>query len=171
MDLYQPLVRSWLLGEGVIREDADDLAQDVMVVLVRKLPGFAHNGRTGSFRAWLRTVAVNQARKFWRAGRCRLAAGGAGRLTPELLDQLADSGTDLARAWDAEHDRHVYRRLLEILDAEFEPATVRVFHRLVFDQATAATVSEETGLSPAALYAARYRVMCRLRQEAAGLLD
>ncbi len=171
VDLYQPLVRGWLIGEGVIPQDADDVAQDVMVVLVRKLPEFDHSGRTGSFRAWLRTVSVNQAKKFWRAGRCRTPPGGTARLTPELLDQLADSASDLARAWDAEHDRHLYRRLLDILDNEFEPPTVLAFRRLVFDQASAAVVSGETGLTPAALYSARYRVMCRLRQEAAGLLD
>lgn len=168
--LYQPLVRGWLVAQGVVPQDADDLTQDVLLVLVRKLPEFEHSGRPGAFRAWLRTVTVNQAKKFWRAGRCRPAQGAA-PLTEELLDQLADSDSALARAWDAEYDRQLYRRLLAVVEAEFKPSTVTAFRRLVLERAEVGVVSAETGLTPAALYSARYRVLRRLREEAARLTD
>src|SRR5437868_1934355 len=77
VDLYAPMVRVWLLGVGIEPQDAEDLTQDVLAELVRKLPDFEHAGRTGSFRAWLRLVAVNRAKKFWRAVRCRPISGAA----------------------------------------------------------------------------------------------
>src|SRR4051794_5102410 len=61
--LYQPLIRGWLIRGHVQPQEAEDLTQDVLAVLIKGLPDFAHAGRPGSFRAWLRTIAVNRARE------------------------------------------------------------------------------------------------------------
>jgi RNA polymerase sigma-70 factor (ECF subfamily) len=49
-DLYLPLIRSWLRRVPGVGDEADDLAQEVLVVLVRELPSF-ERGRVGAFRA------------------------------------------------------------------------------------------------------------------------
>jgi RNA polymerase sigma-70 factor (ECF subfamily) len=69
--IYQPLIRGWLRQQAVHPQDADDLTQEVLTILARQLPRYQHSGRTGSFRSWLRTITVNRAREYWRAGRCR----------------------------------------------------------------------------------------------------
>src|SRR5205823_682766 len=53
--IYRPLIRAWVLRDPALRQDADDLAQEVMSVLVRELPRFRRQ-LPGSFRAWLRAV-------------------------------------------------------------------------------------------------------------------
>jgi RNA polymerase sigma-70 factor (ECF subfamily) len=170
VDLYQPLIRACLLREQVRPQEAEDLTQDVLAVLVKELPGFEHAGRPGSFRAWLRTVTVNRARLYWRAGSGREeAAGGSDALV--RLEALADPDSPLSRLWDEEHDAHVLRRLLSLMEQEFEPATLRAFRRLTFDGASGQQVADELSMSVAAVYGARSRVLQRLRQEAEGLLD
>jgi RNA polymerase sigma-70 factor (ECF subfamily) len=57
------------------------------------------------------------------------------------------------------------------VDQEFEPTTVRAFRRLAFDGASGAEVAGELGLSVAAAYMAKSRVLQRIRQEAEGLID
>src|SRR5262245_12704866 len=69
VDLYAPLIRGWLGRYSVSDEDAEDLAQEVLAVVVRELPSFEHNRQRGAFRSWLRTVAVNQLRVLWRSRR------------------------------------------------------------------------------------------------------
>src|SRR5947208_510280 len=64
--LYTPLLQGWLRRYRLRPQDADDLVQDVLAVLVRRLPEFEHRGRPGAFRAWLRTILVNQLRNFRR---------------------------------------------------------------------------------------------------------
>src|SRR5437870_2279853 len=60
VDLYTPLIRGWLRRHADLPPgDADDVVQDVLAVVVRRLPDFEHNQRTGAFRAWLRTITVN----------------------------------------------------------------------------------------------------------------
>ena len=44
-DIYSPLVQRWLHQHGLPRSDADDLAQEVMLVIVREMPRLEHSGR------------------------------------------------------------------------------------------------------------------------------
>src|SRR5439155_1712449 len=87
VDLYAPLLRAWLSRHGVQSSDADDLMQNVLAVVVRKLPEFEHNRRPGAFRAWLRGILVHRLRDFWRRRDYRPdAAGGSDFL--KQLDEL-----------------------------------------------------------------------------------
>jgi RNA polymerase sigma-70 factor (ECF subfamily) len=61
--------------------------------------------------------------------------------------------------------------LLELAELEFEPTTVRAFRRLALEGASGSEAAGELGLSLAAVYAARSRVLRRLRELAEGLLD
>src|SRR5262245_30412817 len=76
-EVYLPLIRSWLCRVPGVRDEADDLAQEVFVVLVRELPVFKRR-RDGAFRAWLRQITFNRVRAFQKAWHRRGRAGGAG---------------------------------------------------------------------------------------------
>jgi RNA polymerase sigma-70 factor (ECF subfamily) len=168
--LYRPLIHSYLLRQGVQQQEADDLTQDVLAVLVRELPQFEHAGRPGAFRGWLRQITVNRAREFWRAGKVRAAAVGGSDFLNQVRE-LEDDDSALTRLWDEEHDRHVLRHLLNLMQEEFGPAAVRAFQRLTFEGASGREVAQELGMSVAAVYTAKSRVLARLREEAVGLLD
>jgi RNA polymerase sigma-70 factor (ECF subfamily) len=168
-DLYLPLIRYWLSRVPGAGEDADDLAQEVLVVLVRELPGFEHR-RHGSFRAWLRQVTVNQVRSYWkrRRNQPRVGLGAEGE---QLLAQLEDPHSDLSRQWDQDHDQHVLQRLLTVVQGDFEPRTWQAFTRVALDGLSAAAVARELNLSESAVAQARFRVLKRLREEAGDLLS
>ena len=63
------------------------------------------------------------------------------------------------------------RCLLELVEQEFEPLTINAFRRLALDGVSGAEVAQELGLSVAAAYMAKSRVLQRIRQEAEGLID
>jgi RNA polymerase sigma-70 factor (ECF subfamily) len=169
VDLYTPLIRDWLRRQGVQPADVDDLTQDVLGTVARELSHFRHDLRRGAFRRWLRTVTVNRLRNFWRAARVRPAVGGAA--FEEAMDRLADPDSDLGRLWDEEHDRHVVRRLLELIEPEFESSTWRAFRLLVLDGLPARDVATAVGLSINAVRIAKSRVLSRFRREIEGLVD
>jgi RNA polymerase sigma-70 factor (ECF subfamily) len=112
-----------------------------MIVLVRDLPGFRHQ-RTGSFRRWLKTITLHRLQNYLRSRR-----HAAGTASCPLLEQLADPNSDLSRQWDEEHNRHVIRRLLELIEGEFTPTTIAAFRRVVLDQQKPAVVAAELGIS------------------------
>jgi RNA polymerase sigma-70 factor (ECF subfamily) len=166
VDLYTPLIRNWLGRYGVSATDLDDVMQEVFGTLIRELPEFRHDLRRGAFRRWLRAIAINRLRNFWRA-----RARSAGPDPEPILAQLEDPASDPNRRWDEEHDRHVAQRLLELLEPEFEPTTWSAFRMLVLEGLDTREVAERLGITPNAVRIAKSRVLSRFRQEVEGLID
>ncbi len=166
--LYLPLIRRWLAKVPGLGDEADDVAQEVFIVVVRELPQFERK-RDGSFRTWLRRISVNKVRSH-RRRRKPIPATGLDH-AEYFLDRLEAPDGDLARQWDEDHDRHVYHRLLEIVQRDFQLTTWQAFHRFALDGVPAAQVGEEVGLSEGAVLRAKHRVLKRLREEAGQFLD
>jgi RNA polymerase sigma-70 factor (ECF subfamily) len=61
--------------------------------------------------------------------------------------------------------------LLDLVEEEFEPVTLRAFRRLALDGVSKAEAAQELGLSVAAVYVAKSRVLQRIGQRAQGLID
>jgi RNA polymerase sigma-70 factor (ECF subfamily) len=165
--IYLPLIESWLARVPGLGDEAADLAQEVFIVMVRELPRFERQ-REGSFRAWLRQVTVNKVRSHRkRRNRTPLVA-----IDPaeKFLERLADPSGDLAREWDQEHDRHVFQKLLAIVQPDFNATTWDAFRRFALDDIPAARVAAALGLSVNAVLQAKSRVLKRLREEAGEFL-
>ena len=161
VDGYGPLLRGWLARAGVPPADRDDLSQDVLVVVFRRVGEFDRRG-PGAFRPWLRAIVANHVRKFFRG---RPAA-------PEIdLDAVAAPDSVLGRAWDREHDEHLAARALRLVEGDFAPATWAAFRRQVIDGVPPAEVAAELGVSLNAAILAKSRVLKRLREELRGLVE
>jgi len=161
-DLYRPLLRAWAARAGVAGADADDLAQDVLLVVFREVGGFERRG-PGAFRGWLRAILANRLRDHFRkASRAPALAD---------LDDLESPGSALSARWDREHDEHVVAQLLRQAEAHFTPATWRAFRRHVLEGEPAARVAGELGLSVNSVLLAKSRVLKRLRGELDGLVE
>src|SRR5262245_1181341 len=168
--VYEPLLRSWLRRKEVPGHDSDDLVQNVMSVVVRRLAEFEHNGRTGAFRTWLRTITVNCVREHWRSRQANpTGVGGSDILA--VIAELEDPSSALSTLWNEEHDRQVMRQLLTILREEFEPQSWAAFEQFALQGSPAAEVAKNLGITPNAVLIAKSRVLAPLRQESEGLLD
>jgi RNA polymerase sigma-70 factor (ECF subfamily) len=165
--VYTPLMRAWLGPARLQAADVDDLTQRILEVVVRKLPEFAHSGRPGAFRAWLRGITVNVLREFRRAGE----PVDQSPATAGIIEELEDSASGLSAWWEREHDRHVLNGLLRVVERDFAPTTWHAFRRVVLDELPAGAVAGELGMSVNAVLIAKSRVVARLRQEARGLVD
>src|SRR5579872_3695803 len=63
--LYAPVLLGWARRAGAQDADAADLVQDVLALLLHKLPAFDYDS-TRSFRSWLRTLLLNKWRDVCR---------------------------------------------------------------------------------------------------------
>jgi RNA polymerase sigma-70 factor (ECF subfamily) len=163
VELYTPLLLSWGRRAGLQESDAADLVQDVFVTLVQIMPTFTYD-RQKSFRAWLRTITLNKWRDRCEKMARRPATGG------DQLNDLAGPN-DLEAFWDTEYRQHVTRQALQILQADFQPATWKAFWEHVVVGRPAPEVARELSLTPGAVYAAKLRVLGRLREEFDGMLE
>jgi len=169
LDLYQPLLRAWMARAGVAASDADDLIQEVLLVVFREVAGFERRG-PGAFRAWLRTILVHRTRDYFRAQKYRPTATGDSDFLRQL-DELESPDSTLSHLWDSEHDEYVAASLMRRVQGDFAPATWQAFLRHVLEGQPAARVAEDLGLSLNSVQLAKSRVLKRLRQELVGLVE
>src|SRR5262245_43000541 len=130
--LYSPLLRSWLQRHPLQGADVDDLLQDILAVIVQKVPQFTHPGNPGAFRSWLRAILVYRLRWYWRE-KLRKPTRIGGDDAEQFLLRFAQRESELSKQWDLEHDRHVVARLLEVIRPEFTPTTWQAFQRYALD--------------------------------------
>lgn len=168
--VYRPLLMRWASRFDVQNDDAEDLAQDVMLVVMRELPRFQHNHNPGAFRNWLRTILVNRLREFWRSREYRPAVIGKSDFQQQL-DQLAEEHSGISRIWNREHDEFVMKKLMDSVEPQFEPQTWLAFRRQVIEGIRADSVATELGMKLGAVYMAKSRVLSALRRESTGLVD
>jgi RNA polymerase sigma-70 factor (ECF subfamily) len=163
VELYTPLLYRFARTAGLQEQDAADLVQDIFELLVRKLPAFRHD-RRGSFRAWLRTITLNK----WRE---RFRRAGARHLTnTDGLDQIM--ARDPADTFEeAEYRRQLVGRALRVLQPGFSPTSWTAFQEHVVAGRDAAAVAAELGIAVGTVYAAKSRILTRLRHHLDGLLD
>ncbi len=164
VQLYTPLLYHWALSVGLQEQDASDLIQDVFVLLIQKLPQFEYDPKR-SFRAWLRTVALNRLRDTKRTGRLDPKPK-----DPRLLEGQSQADP-LESFWEEEYQQMLLSRALTIMQAEFQSATWRACWETIVGGRPAAEVAQELGLSENAVYIAKCRVLKRLRQELDGLWE
>jgi RNA polymerase sigma-70 factor (ECF subfamily) len=72
---------------------------------------------------------------------------------------------------EEEYRARVVARALELMRAEFEPATWRACWEFVVNDRPAADVAAELGVTVNAVYLAKGRVLRRLREELSEFLD
>jgi RNA polymerase sigma-70 factor (ECF subfamily) len=164
VQLYTPLLYYWARRLGLREEDAADLVQDVFTVLVRKLPEFNYD-RDRSFRSWLHTVFRNKWHETGRRQADLLPGAGPGGLSGVA------SPDNVAALGESEFRQHLMMRALQLMQADFEPATWKACWEHAVCGRPAADVAQELDLTVNAVYLATSRVLRRLRQELAGLLD
>lgn len=160
VSLYSPLLFAWCKRLGLKDEPAADLVQDVLLILVRRLPTFEHDG-VHRFRGWLRTVLVN----CWRGRRQRTAE--------VSLDATHEPAVEASTAAfiEQEYLQLLTQRAVQVMQSDFEPTSWQAFWKMVVEGKPAQTVADELALSVGAVYVAKSRVLRRLREELTGLLE
>lgn len=162
--LYAPLIFYWARSQGTSAADSEDLVQDVMTVLVRKLPEFDYDGNR-SFRGWLRTITLNRHRDLLR----RRAARPEAQQTVETLN--LDTADDVELFAERQYRRHLARRAMELMQTEFEARTWKACWESTVSDRSAEEIASELDMTVNAVYLAKSRVLRRLRADLAGLWD
>jgi RNA polymerase sigma-70 factor (ECF subfamily) len=165
VDLYSPLVYRWCRQAGLQAADAADLGQQVFLAVARKVRDFRRDREGDSFRGWVRTITRNKVNDHFRAHAGAPPEQGGDALLGVAGETAADAATD------PEEESLLYRRAVELIRAEFEPRTWQAFWQVVVDGRPPADVARALGATANAVYLAKARVLRRLREEFADLMD
>jgi RNA polymerase sigma-70 factor, ECF subfamily len=164
VDLYAPLLHFWALKNGLRRDEAADLVQDVLIELMRRLPRFEYDPEQ-SFRSWLRRIIQNRAIDYFRRKGRQPQQAASGELTSLNAAHHVQSFTD------DEYRSQLARRALELVQSEFSETTWRACWMHIVEDRDGAHIARELGITRNAVFLAKRRVLARLREELAGLWE
>lgn len=163
--LYRPVVVRLARRRGLQDADADDLAQQVLLAVARAVRRWEPDALRGRFRSWLRRIAENCAvNALTRRPRDR----GSG-LTEEL-ERLAEIPVPVGEETlelRREYRREVFQWAAREIEGEFQADTWQAFWLTAVQGATIEAAAAQLGKGVGSVYAARSRVMKRLREKVA----
>jgi RNA polymerase sigma-70 factor (ECF subfamily) len=160
-ELYEPAILRLARRQGLQHADAADLTQHVLLAVARSIARWDADPAKGRFRGWLYRVARNLALDALRQrSRTTLATGDSA--VARLLNQQPEN--DGSTAFDLEYRRQAFLAAAERIRGEFQAATWQAFWRTAVEGQPIVDASKRLGLSVGAVYAARSRVLARLRE-------
>lgn len=163
--IYRPIIVRMALSKQLQLHDAEDLAQQVLLLVLKNISKWKTDPARARFRTWLQTVVRNATINALSRRPRDQASGGTTSL--QQLQQRPDKADSL---WfDLQWQRETLRWVAQKVRGEFESTTWTAFWDTAIEQLSAQEVAERIGMSVGAVYIARSRVMQRIKQRIAEL--
>lgn len=150
---YGPAIVVWARGFCSSADEAEELTQVVLVKLTNRLRQFDYDQEKGTFRGWLRATATNT----WRDIK------NAERRTPNhvSLDEVGDES--LSEAVKEQFDLEVLELARAYTREEVTDQTWEIFCAIADHGQESADIAKELGINLQAVYAAKSRVLTKLK--------
>jgi RNA polymerase sigma-70 factor (ECF subfamily) len=165
--IYGPSVYGWCRRSGLQAADAADVVQQVFSSVAAHIEQFRDDRPGDTFGGWLWTIFHSRLMDFYRDHQRNPQAVGDSEVK-RLKDAAAEAVPTASWLGDDENAA-VVRRALQIIEADFSPATWQAFWRTTVDNQTTGDVARELTMTPAAICMSRSRVLRRLRETLSGL--
>ena len=159
---YGPRIHAWCRQWRLQEADAQDVTQDVLIKLLARMRTFTYDA-SGSFRAWLKTIAHRAWMKYVDA--LRRPGGGTGDSAVNTLLDSVEARDDLARRLDKEFDLELLEGAMAVVRERVEPGTWEAFRRLALEHESGEDVAAALGKSVDTVFKARSNVTKLLREE------
>lgn len=160
--LYRPVIYRLARLRGLQDADAQDLAQQVLIAVASAIGSWEKSNEAVRFRHWLARVARNAIVNALSRRPQDRAAGGTS-VQELLLEQPAGDPAATAEI-EAEYRRELYLRAAKIVRRDVEPETWRAFEMTVVENQSIDAAAIELDKQVGVIYAARSRMMRRLRE-------
>lgn len=162
VEIYGPLIYGFVRKRGLQDADAVDLMQDVLKSVAGAIERLDYDPARGRFRGWLFTIVLNRLRTDL-ATQSRRESGSGDSGVAALL-QAEPAPDALESQWEQEHQQRLFAWAGEQLQVEVEPRTWQAFWKTAVDGTPGKEVAQELGMTVAAVYLAKSRVMSRLKE-------
>lgn len=157
---YWRLIHGAALKAGLSEADAEDVVQEVVIAVAKKMPDFRYDPARGSFKGWLLQITRRRISDHLR------------RKYREPAAQLEDVEPALAPTaveafWEAEWDQHLLEAALSQVRARVDPEQFQIFDCYVLKGWPVADVVRALGVTRNQVYLAKSRISALLKRECA----
>ena len=149
--------RQWKLQDA----DAEDVTQEILLKLARKLRNFAYNPQS-SFRGWLKTIAHHAWRDFVD-GRARTRQFAHNHIWEHL--HTAEAREDLVHRLEEAFDHELLEAAKVQVRLRVAPHTWEAFRLVALDGLPVVEVAAKIQMQVAMVYVAKSKVQKMLKEE------
>lgn len=157
--VYEPVILRMGRSCGLQEADARDLTQEVIAKVWRSIESWTPDPKRGQFRTWLHRVVRNQ----WIDSMRKLRPGSLGTGDTSVHRNLAETPESIEKTIDWEVRRELFLVAAETVRSEVTATTWEAFWRTCIEDQPLPRVAQELGIRLGSVYAARSRVMARIR--------
>jgi RNA polymerase sigma factor (sigma-70 family) len=168
-DTYWRLIYRAAIKSGLSDAEAQDVVQETVLSVAKKVTSFKYDPALGSFKGWLMTLTrwriTDQMRKRVRHEPC----------PPQSLDDLAqtdslealpdEQGFNLDAIWDAEWKQNLMKAAVERVKRKVDARQYQLFDLYAIKGWPVADVAKTLGVSEFQVYKAKSRIAALIRQE------
>ena len=171
---YWKMIYNVSRKSGLSHEDAQDVVQDSILTVVRRIKKFKYDREKGSFKGWLKVITRSRILDHWRKQKRRPAEQNSGPQAnnqEEIIESIPDSrGFELERIWDQEWQNNVHAIALDRVRQIVSAKQFQIFDCYVLKEWSVNDIKIKLGFSSGQIYMAKYRVGKLLKHELEQLL-
>jgi RNA polymerase sigma-70 factor (ECF subfamily) len=160
--VYRPVIYRLARGRGLQDADAQDVTQQVLASVAQAIARWEPDPAKGRFRSWLSRIVRNAALNALTRKPPDISLGSADVV--QRIDSQSKSTDVLRREFEHEYQRAVFRWAQDRVRPEFQDSTWAAFWQTTVEGQSVDRVVRQLGKSRGAVYAARSRVMRRLKE-------
>jgi len=166
---YWKLIYSVALKAGLSESEAQDVVQETVLTVARKLAGFKTDPSAGSFKGWLLHITRwrigDQFRKQQRQERTLNPLSDETRRTA-LIESVPDpAGCNLEAVWEEEWHKNLVDAAMQNVKGKVTPKQYQIFDLLVIRKWPVRDVVRALNVNAAQVYMAKHRVSRLVRLE------
>jgi RNA polymerase sigma-70 factor (ECF subfamily) len=175
-DTYWKFIYSVAVRSGLSDQEAEDVVQETVVSVAKKMPEFVYDPARCSFKGWLMHVTrlriVDQFRRRQPAFQQAPAADDGSRRTPtvERVPDVAATGQQDA-TWDDEWERNLVDAALERVKLGVKPEHYQVFYLSAVKGLRPGEVARMLQVSLGQVYLIRHRLAKEVKREVSRLKE
>jgi RNA polymerase sigma factor (sigma-70 family) len=167
-DTYWRLIYSAAVKSGLNDAEAQDVVQDTVIIVAKKMEDFKYDPAVDSFKGWLLYLTRKQIAQQYRK---RARDQGAGRsaklaeLTQELEEIPEQAAANLDALWDREWERHLWNAAIAKVKQQVSAKQFQMFNLYVIKEWEAVAAARTLGVPVAQVYLAKHRVSALVKKE------
>lgn len=165
--LYRPVIFRIARAKGLQHADALDLVQQVLISVASAIDRYEKHHGGARFGSWLGRVTRNAILKALSRRPRDRAAGGTDIL--DVLSEVPSDDPDIDALIHLEHRRELFQRAAEQIRRDVQESTWLAFELTALQQMSIERAAQVLAISTGSVYAARSRVMRRIRNAVVGL--
>lgn len=167
-DKYWRLIFNLARRAGLRPDEAEDVVQNVVVSMAKKITEFRCDPKAGSFRAYLQRLVRWRVNDRFRRRAAHESWESSGDATgdTELIERVADEGSsDFDQIWDEEWRQNLLNMAFDRLRQRLDPKQVEIFELYVLKEWPVDRVREALGVSANQIYLAKHRIRSALADD------